>query len=203
MQGMSLNQPGRLLVMVRRGPLSLTAEQVRLSVSACGVCRTDLHIVDGELAQPALPIIPGHEIVGRIVELGNGVGRFKLGDRVGVPWLGWTCGECEFCRREQENLCPSARFTGYHIDGGFANEAIADARFAFPLPENYTDEEVAPLLCAGLIGWRALHAAGDARRVGLYGFGAAAHIVTQVAKSHGQEIFAFVRPDDEKAAAST
>jgi propanol-preferring alcohol dehydrogenase len=175
--------------------------QVRVEVSACGVCRTDLHVVDGELPNPKLPIVPGHEIIGRVVELGEDVDRFKIGDRVGIPWLGWTCGVCEFCLRGEENLCPFARFTGYQIDGGYASEAMADARYVFPAPEGYSDEAAAPLMCAGLIGWRSLEAAGDARRIGLYGFGAAAHIVAQVAKARGQQIFAFVRAGDEEAKA--
>ena len=201
MHAMKLHTTGVPLVLEEGMSLSPAAGQVRISVCTCGVCRTDLHVVDGELTAPKLPIVPGHEIVGRIVGLGDGATRFKIGDRVGVPWLGWTCGTCEFCRRGQENLCPSARFTGYQIDGGYASEAVADARFVFPIPDNYTDEEAAPLLCAGLIGWRSLQASGDASRLGLYGFGAAAHIVIQVAKSRGQEVFAFVRPGDGKAKA--
>jgi propanol-preferring alcohol dehydrogenase len=177
------------------------AGQVRVAVSACGVCRTDLHVVDGELPHPKLPIIPGHEVIGRVTALGSGVTQLKLGDRVGIPWLGWACGVCEFCLHGEENLCPFARFTGYQIDGGFAAETTADARFVFPVPENYSDESAAPLMCAGLIGWRSLMAAGDAKRIGLYGFGAAAHIVVQVANARGQQVFAFVRPGDEKAKA--
>jgi propanol-preferring alcohol dehydrogenase len=173
--------------------------QVRIAVSACGVCRTDLHVVDGDLPYPALPIVPGHEIVGRVIELGPDVKKLKIGDRVGVPWLGRTCGACTFCREGRENLCLKARFTGYQIDGGFAEETSADADYVFKLPASYSDETAAPLLCAGLIGWRALKAAGDARRLGLYGFGAAAHIVAQVAQYRGQEVYAFVRPGDRKA----
>jgi propanol-preferring alcohol dehydrogenase len=172
---------------------------VLLRVAACAVCRTDLHVVDGELPNPKLPITPGHEIVGYVEETGPNVARFKRGDRVGVPWLGWTCGECEFCRRGEENLCLYARFTGYQIDGGFADVTYADARYVFPLPADYSDGEAAPLLCAGLIGWRALKAAGDGQRLGLYGFGAAAHIIIQVARQRGQDVYAFVRPGDEKA----
>jgi propanol-preferring alcohol dehydrogenase len=168
-------------------------------VLACAVCRTDLHVVDGELPEPKLPIVPGHEIVGRVEAKGADVAGIKVGDRVGVPWLGWTCGICEFCRGGRENLCVSARFTGYQIDGGFADIAYADARYVFALPPSYGDEEAAPLLCAGLIGWRALKAAGGGKRLGLYGFGAAAHIAVQTARHRGQEVYAFVRPGDAKA----
>jgi alcohol dehydrogenase, propanol-preferring len=199
MRAMQLEKPGRPLSLVQRPSLHSGPGQVLVSVSACGVCRTDLHVVDGELANPKLPIVPGHEIVGRIAELGAGVSRFRPGDRVGIPWLGWACGTCEYCRRAQENLCPNARFTGYQIDGGYADEVVADARFVFPLPDNYTDEEAAPLLCAGLIGWRSLKAAGEVKRLGLYGFGAAAHIVIQVALARRQDVYAFVRPGDDKA----
>jgi len=174
---------------------------VLLQVRACAVCRTDLHVVDGELAEPKLPLIPGHEIVGTVVALGTRVDRFRLGDRVGVPWLGWTCGECAFCRSGCENLCDRARFTGYQIDGGYAEMTIADERFCFPIPSGYSDAEAAPLLCAGLIGYRALRFAGDARRLGLYGFGAAAHIVAQVARHQGREVYAFTRADDAAARA--
>ncbi len=177
----------------------LAAAEVRIAVSACAVCRTDLHIVDGELADPKLPIIPGHEIIGRITELGPGVERFKIGDRVGVPWLGWTCGVCEFCARGEENLCPYAKFTGYQIDGGYATETIADARFVFRVPDSYSDESAAPLMCAGLIGWRCLKMADHADKLGLYGFGAAAHLIVQVAKVRGQRVFGFVTPGDVKA----
>jgi propanol-preferring alcohol dehydrogenase len=173
--------------------------QVRVRVNACGVCRTDLHVVDGELAEPKLPLVPGHQIVGRIESVGEGVDRFALGDRVGVPWLGWTCGECRYCLSGRENLCDRARFTGYQMDGGFADYAVADARFCFPIPEGYPDLQAAPLLCAGLIGYRALGMAGDARRLGLYGFGASAHIVIQVARHEGRRVFAFVRAGDEAA----
>jgi propanol-preferring alcohol dehydrogenase len=173
--------------------------QIRIAVSACGVCRTDLHLVDDELPDPVLPIVPGHEIVGRIDALGSGVSGFAIGDRVGVPWLGFTCGECEPCRRGRENLCDYARMTGYQIDGGYAEAAIADARFCFALPDAYDDVEAAPLLCAGLIGFRALRMAGDAARIGLYGFGAAAHIAAQVARFLGREVFAFTRPQDAEA----
>jgi len=170
--------------------------QILIKVLACGVCRTDLHVVDGELAQGKLPVIPGHEIVGTVVESGAGVERFATGARVGVPWLGSTCGKCVYCAGGRENLCDAARFTGYHLDGGYAEYAVADARFCFPLPDSYEDAAAAPLLCAGLIGYRSLVAAGDAVRLGIYGFGAAAHIVAQVARHQGRRIFAFTRPGD-------
>ncbi len=170
--------------------------QVLIEVSACGVCRTDLHIVDGELTDPKLPLILGHQIVGTIREVGAGSARFQIGDRVGVPWLGWTDGSCAYCRRGLENLCVEASFTGYQIDGGYAGYAVADERFCFPLPASYPDTAVAPLLCAGLIGYRALLMAGDAPRLGLYGFGAAAHIIAQVARHRGQRVFAFTSPGD-------
>lgn len=173
--------------------------QIRLAVSACGVCRTDLHLVDDELPNAVYPIVPGHEIVGRVDALGDGVSGFSPGDRVGVPWLGFTCGECGPCRRGLENLCDRARMTGYQIDGGYAEATVADARFCFPLPDAYDDVEAAPLLCAGLIGYRALRMAGDAARIGLYGFGAAAHLVAQVARFEGREVFAFTRPGDVEA----
>ena len=175
--------------------------EVRLEVRACGVCRTDLHIVDGELAAPKLPLVLGHQIVGTVGELGPGVTRFELGQRVGVPWLGWTCGRCPYCLAGRENLCDNARFTGYTIDGGFAEEAVADERFCFPIPAGYPDLQAAPLLCAGLIGYRALRLAGDANRIGLYGFGAAAHIICQIARSQGRRVFAFTRPGDEASQA--
>ncbi|HET7230627.1 MAG TPA: zinc-dependent alcohol dehydrogenase family protein, partial [Longimicrobium sp.] len=170
--------------------------QLRLRVRACGACRTDLHIVDGELARPKLPLIPGHQIVGEVDALGEGVAEFSPGGRVGVPWLGWTCGECRYCRSGRENLCERARFTGYDIDGGFAEWAVADARFCFPMPGGYPDLQAAPLLCAGLIGYRALRLAGDGERLGIYGFGAAAHILTQVAVHQGRTVYAFTRPGD-------
>jgi len=173
--------------------------QVLIRVAACGVCRTDLHVADGELAEPKLPLVLGHEIVGRVAGLGRGSSRFRVGDRVGVPWLGWTCGECRYCRSGRENLCDRARFTGYQLDGGYGELAVADERFCFPLPDGYSDAEAAPLLCAGLIGYRALVAAGDAARLGIYGFGAAAHIVAQVARHQGRRVFAFTRPGDAAA----
>ncbi len=198
---MQLAHPGERLAL-RELPLRDPAPgQIRVKISACGVCRTDLHVVDGELPHPRLPVTPGHEIIGRVDAVGEAVSRFKPGDRVGIPWLGWTCGECEFCRRGEENLCPLALFTGYQIDGGFADHAIADARYCFPVPENYSDEHAAPLMCAGLIGYRALKAAGEGKRLGLYGFGAAAHIAVQAARHRGQDVFAFVRPGDARAAA--
>jgi propanol-preferring alcohol dehydrogenase len=170
-------------------------------VKACGVCRTDLHVVDGELPSPELPLIPGHEIVGVVEALGDGVSGLAVGDRVGVPWLGYACGECEQCRANRENLCPNARFTGYQIDGGYADYAVADARFTFKLPKGYSDLEVAPFLCAGLIGYRSYRMAGDAKRLGLYGFGAAAHIIAQVAVHERREVYAFTSPGDEAAQA--
>ncbi|HTW28814.1 MAG TPA: zinc-dependent alcohol dehydrogenase family protein [Acetobacteraceae bacterium] len=175
--------------------------QVLIRVCACAVCRTDLHVVDGELAEPKLPLVPGHEIVGRVERLGEGVERFREGERVGVPWLGWTCGACRYCRAGQENLCERARFTGYQIDGGYAELTVADARYCFPIPEAYGDEAAAPLMCAGLIGYRSLRLAGEAERLGIYGFGAAAHIVAQVARHQGREVYAFTRPGDEGAQA--
>jgi alcohol dehydrogenase, propanol-preferring len=175
--------------------------QVLVSVSACGVCRTDLHIVDGDLTQPKLPLVPGHQIVGTVVGAGEGAERFALGERVGVPWLGWTCGECRYCRSGRENLCDRARFTGYDVDGGYAELAVADERYCFPIPAGYPDEQVAPLLCAGLIGYRALRLAGDAERIGFYGFGASAHILCQVAVHQGRRVFAFTRPGDEEGQA--
>lgn len=177
------------------------ATQVLVKVSACAVCRTDLHVVDGELPKPKLPLVLGHEIVGVIVEKGKSVQRFKTGDRVGIPWLGWTCGECEFCRSDRENLCDRARFTGYTLDGGFAEFAVADERFCFPIPDAYPDAEAAPLLCAGLIGYRSLVKTGNAMRLGIYGFGAAAHIVAQIARHQGREVFAFTRRGDSEAQA--
>jgi alcohol dehydrogenase, propanol-preferring len=175
------------------------AGQVLIRVRACAVCRTDLHIVDGELNQPKLPLIPGHEIIGLVEKIGKGVNRFKLGDRVGVPWLGWTCDVCEFCLSGRENLCDQARFTGYILDGGYAEYAVADQRFCFAIPESYSDAEAAPLMCAGLIGYRSLIKAGEGKRLGIYGFGAAAHIIAQVAKFQNREIYAFSRTGDEAA----
>jgi propanol-preferring alcohol dehydrogenase len=171
--------------------------QILISVSACGVCRTDLHIADGELEKPKLPLVPGHQIVGAVIEVGEGAERFTTGQRVGVPWLGWACGECRYCRSGRENLCNRARFTGYDVDGGYAGLAVADERFCFPILEDYPDEQAAPLLCAGLIGYRALRLVGDAERIGFYGFGASAHILCQVAVHQGRRVFAFTREGDE------
>lgn len=175
------------------------ANQVLIKVHACAVCRTDLHVIDGELPNPKLPLVPGHEIVGTVIEKGDHANRFVPRDRVGVPWLGWTCGECRHCRAGLENLCERARFTGYTLDGGYAEYALADERFCFSIPDGYSDVEAAPLLCAGLIGYRSLLKTGDAKRIGIYGFGAAAHLITQVARHQGREIFAFTRTGDEKA----
>jgi propanol-preferring alcohol dehydrogenase len=172
--------------------------QIRVKVAACGVCRTDLHVVDGELQNPQTPIIPGHEIVGRIDALGSGVVDLKLGQRVGIPWLGHTCGVCPYCTMQRENLCDHPLFTGYTRDGGFATATVADARFAFPLGDAGSDESLAPLLCAGLISWRSLTIAGDGKKLGLYGFGAAAHILAQVARWQGRSVFAFTRPGDQR-----
>jgi len=175
--------------------------QVRVRVRACAVCRTDLHVVDGELPRPKLPLVPGHEIAGVVDALGPGATRHRPGDRVGVPWLGWTCGECAYCRSGRENLCAAARFTGYTLDGGYAEFCVADERFCFALPAAFGDVAAAPLLCAGLIGYRTLARAGDAERLGIYGFGAAAHLVAQVAIAQGREVYAFTRPGDEAAQA--
>ncbi|GAB4288507.1 MAG: zinc-dependent alcohol dehydrogenase family protein [Myxococcota bacterium] len=170
--------------------------QLLIKVETCGICRTDLHIVDGELKEPKLPLIPGHQIVGSVVECGAGVVGFAPGDMVGVPWLGWSCGECKFCKSGRENLCNDARYTGYQIDGGFAEMCVAEARFAFRIPTGYPALQAAPLLCAGLIGYRALKMTGEGRRLGFYGFGAAAHILTQVARYQGREVYAFTREGD-------
>jgi propanol-preferring alcohol dehydrogenase len=174
--------------------------QVLIKVHACGVCRTDLHVVDGELPNPKLPIIPGHEIVGSVAQLGAGITSFRPGDRIGVPWMGYTCGACSFCLSGKENLCDRPEFTGYTLDGGYAEYAVADARYCFPLPVEYSDVAVAPLLCAGLIGYRSYRMAGDdAKRLGIYGFGGAAHIITQIASYQGKSVFAFTRPGDATA----
>ena len=199
MRAMLFDRPGQPL---RLGDLPIPkaqAGQVLIRVRACAVCRTDLHVVDGELRSPKLPLVPGHEIVGTIEELGENVRRFTIGERVGVPWLGWTCGECSYCRSGQENLCNLAKFTGYTLDGGYANYTVADQRFCFRVPEAYSDVDAAPLLCAGLIGYRSLVKAGAGKRLGIYGFGAAAHIVAQVARHQKREIYAFTRPADEQA----
>ncbi|MDP2605875.1 MAG: zinc-dependent alcohol dehydrogenase family protein [Deltaproteobacteria bacterium] len=199
MRAMILDAPGQPLRRAEVATPKPGAGQLLLRVRACAVCRTDLHVVDGELTQPKLPLIPGHEIVGAVEQLGEGVERFKIGERVGVPWLGWTCGECAYCRNGQENLCDRARFTGYTLDGGYAEYAVADQRFCFRIPDSYSDAEAAPLLCAGLIGYRSLVKAGNGKRLGIYGFGAAAHIVAQIAKYQQREIYAFTRPGDEPA----
>ena len=175
----------------------LGAGQLLVRVATCAVCRTDLHVVDGELPDPKLPLIPGHQIVGRIEQIGEGVEGFSAGDRVGIPWLGWTDGECAYCRSNRENLCDRAKFTGYTIDGGYAEFTVGDARFCFHLPELYNDVEAAPLLCAGLLGYRSLRKAGDARRLGIYGFGNAAHLIGQIALYQGRELFVFTRPGDK------
>ena len=199
MRAMILDVPGEPL-RVAEVPLPEPGEgQLLLRVHCCAVCRTDLHVVDGELPDPRLPLIPGHQIVGTVEKIGGHAGSFAVGDRVGVPWLGWTDGECRYCLSGRENLCENARFTGYQIDGGYAGYAIADTRFCFPIPEGFPDLQAAPLLCAGLIGHRSLRFAGDAERLGLYGFGASAHIVAQVAAHEGRRIFAFTSPHDEEA----
>jgi len=174
------------------------AKQVLIRVDACGVCRTDLHLVDGELPDPKLPLIPGHEVVGRVASVGTGVTRWKVGDRVAVPWLAWTCGECPYCRSDRENLCDRAQFTGYTRDGGYAEALVADERYVFALPEGYADVAAAPLVCAGLIGFRALRFARGAKRLGFYGFGASAHIGVQVARHLHQDVYAFTRPGDQR-----
>jgi propanol-preferring alcohol dehydrogenase len=207
---MDTTEPSKMRAMVLESPRTPLREmqlprpipgpgQLLLKVSACAVCRTDLHVVDGELPDPKLPLIPGHEIVGTVAELGKDAKAFPLGVRVGVPWLGWICGECRYCRAGHENLCEKARFTGYTLDGGYAEYVVADERFCFPLPESYPDAHAAPLLCAGLIGYRSLLKAGDGKNLGIYGFGAAAHIVCQIARHQGRQIFAFTRPGDHKA----
>ncbi len=200
MRAMLLDAPGRPLRLAEVPVPDPGPGQVLVRVSACGVCRTDLHVTDGELPNPKLPLVLGHQIVGQVVRSGADSHRFRDGDRVGVAWLGWACGRCEFCREGHENLCPRALFTGYTLDGGYAEYALADERFCYPIPEGYPDLQAAPLLCAGLIGYRSLRLAGRASRLGLYGFGAAAHIVTQVARHRGQRVFAFVRAGDEATA---
>lgn len=198
MLAMTLEVAGTPLRAVDRAPPEPGPGQALIRVRACGVCRTDLHVVDGELPDPKLPLVPGHEVIGVVEAVGTGTERLRPGDRVGVPWLGWTCGTCEFCRSGRENLCGRARFTGYRIDGGYAEYLVADERFCFAIPSEFGDRDAAPLMCAGLIGYRALRMAGDARRLGLYGFGAAAHIAVQVARYRGQETFAFTKPGDTK-----
>jgi alcohol dehydrogenase, propanol-preferring len=199
MHAQVLRAAGRPLESVELSAPKAGPGQVLIAVKACAVCRTDLHILDGELAHPKLPLVPGHEIVGSVVGKGDGVDRFAIGDRVGVPWLGWTCGICEYCKSGRENLCGRARFTGYQIDGGYAELTVADQRYCFPIPAEFDDAAAAPLLCAGLIGYRTLRLAGDGERIGIYGFGAAAHIVAQVARHQGRQVFAFTRPGDKAA----
>lgn len=196
MKAMQLAAPRRPLALVDLPTPQPGAGQLLVKVRACGVCRTDLHVVDGELTQGKLPVIPGHEIVGTVSEKGAGVERFAPGDRIGIPWLGYTCGRCRFCLSARENLCDTARFTGYHLDGGYAEYVVADQRYCFPIPPGYDDVSAAPLLCAGLIGYRSLVLAGEGNRLGIYGFGAAAHIVAQVARFQGRSIYAFTRPGD-------
>lgn len=196
---MVLQSPGRPLELRDLPPPRPGPGQVSLRVHACGVCRTDLHVVDGELPDPRLPLVPGHQIVGTVVEAAEDAQRFAVGVRVGVPWLGWTCGECRQCRAGRENLCERARFTGYQLDGGYAEFTVADERFCFPIPADYPDLQAAPLLCAGMIGYRSLRMAGDAERLGLYGFGASAHIVIQLALHQRRRIFAFTRSGDNEA----
>jgi len=197
MHAMVLNKIGTPLAWTELPDRLPGPGQIRVSVAACGVCRTDLHVVDGELPHPQVPIIPGHQIVGRIDAVGAGVDGLKVGERVGIPWLGHTCGVCPYCKMQRENLCDAPLFTGYTRDGGYATAAVADARFAFPLGEVGSDESLAPLLCAGLIGWRALGIAGEGKRLGLYGFGAAAHILAQVAKWQERSVYAFTKPGDQ------
>lgn len=199
MRAQQLTTPGRPLVAVDLPDPSIGPHDILVAVEACGVCRTDLHVVDGELPDPNLPIIPGHEIVGRVLSTGPAVDGFRVGERVGIAWLGSTCGECRFCRAGRENLCERARFTGYQINGGYAELTVADSRYCFRLPEQVAAHSLAPWLCAGLIGYRSLRMAGDAQRLGLYGFGAAAHIVAQVARYEGRRVFAFTRPGDQEA----
>lgn len=196
MLAMVLQRPGEKLVAIERADPEPGPGEVRVTIGACGVCRTDLHVLDGELPHIRYPIIPGHEIVGRIEALGAGVTSLKLGERVGIPWLGHTCGHCPYCRTGKENLCDAPLFTGYTRDGGFATKTVADAHFVFPLGEEGDDAHLAPLLCAGLIGWRSLSMTGEGQRIGLYGFGASAHIIAQVAHWQGREVFAFTSPGD-------
>jgi propanol-preferring alcohol dehydrogenase len=201
MKAMVLERVGEPLILVERSAPEPGDGEVLVEISACAVCRTDLHVVDGDLPSPKPSVIPGHEIVGRVAALGGGVSTFQIGQRVGIPWLGHTCGHCGYCATQRENLCDEPRFTGYQIDGGFATHTVADARYCFPIPDAYDDVHAAPLLCAGLIGHRALKAAGDAQRLGIYGFGAAAHIVAQIARHQGRRVFAFTRPGDSRAQA--
>ena len=199
MRAMLLERPRQALRAAEIPRPEPASGQAAIQVEVCGVCRTDLHVVDGDLPNPRLPLVPGHQIVGRVTALGTGEAPLRVGDRVGVPWLGWTCGHCRYCRNGRENLCDQARFTGYQLDGGYAEHVVADWRFCFSLPEGYPDAQAAPLLCAGLIGYRSLRMAGDAERLGLYGFGASAHVVCQVARAEGRRVFAFTRADDPQA----
>ncbi len=201
MRAIVLDNPGEALQLRDIPKPTPSAGEVLIKVHACGVCRTDLHVVDGDLTEPALPIVPGHQIIGTVAAIGNGVSSLATGQRVGVPWLGGSCGECRYCRSERENLCDHARYTGYQINGGFAEYCVADAHFCFPIPEEYPDLQAAPLLCAGLIGYRSLRMAGDGHRLGFYGFGAAAHILIQVARFKGREVYAFTRPGDTNSQA--
>jgi propanol-preferring alcohol dehydrogenase len=199
MKAMVLSRAGAGLTPVDRETPAARPGELVINVRACGVCRTDLHIADGDLPGATLPIVPGHEIVGVVEQVGAGVNGFVPGDRVGVPWLGYSCDQCQFCRERKENLCRDARFTGYQLDGGYADYAVADARYTFKLPEKYGDAEAAPLLCAGLIGYRSYRMAGDPGRLGLYGFGAAAHIIAQIAVHETREVYAFTSPGDTAA----
>jgi propanol-preferring alcohol dehydrogenase len=199
MRAMVLERPGGSLVLQERPTPAPGPGEVLVAVAACGVCRTDLHVVDGELPEPALPLVPGHEVVGRVAALGAGVGGLALGAKVGVPWLGFTCGACPYCASGHENLCDHPRFTGYTRDGGYASHTVADARYVVPLPEAEDDAHLAPWLCAGLIGWRAYRMAGEGAALGLYGFGAAAHILAQIARWQGRRVYAFTRPGDVAA----
>jgi propanol-preferring alcohol dehydrogenase len=201
MRAMVLERAGEPLQLQELPEPELGPGQVLISVAACGVCRTDLHIFDGELSEPKLPLVPGHQIVGTVIGAGEGAERFEPEQRVGVPWLGWTDGECRYCRGGRENLCDNARFTGYDLDGGYAERVVADERFCFPLPDSYSGEQAAPLLCAGLIGYRALRLVGDAERIGFYGFGSSAHILCQVAVHQGRRVFAFTREGDAESQA--
>ena len=194
---MVLDKPRRPLQLRDLPEPKPVAGQLRVRVSTCAICRTDLHVADGELPNPKLPLIPGHQIVGRIEQIGEGIEGFSIGERVGIPWLGWTCGECRYCRSSRENLCDRARFTGYTIDGGYAEFAVADARFCFRLPKLYNDVDAGPLLCAGLLGYRSLRKTGDARRLGIYGFGNAAQLIAQIALYQRREVFVFTRPGDK------
>lgn len=199
MRAMALKEAAKELVLVHSADPEPGPGQVRLTVTACGICRTDLHIVDGELAETQRPLVPGHQIVGVVNAVGSHADRFAIGDRVGVPWLGWTCGVCRFCASARENLCDSALFTGYNLDGGFAEMTVVDERFCFALPDDFPDLQAAPLLCAGLIGYRALSMVGEAARIGFFGFGAAAHILTQIVVWQGRRVFAFTRPGDTQS----